>query len=328
MTTREAGQPARRPLRPPSPAGRRRPARPACRAGRRCCARRTVAVSPSPDGRRGDRLVLPRRVAEAVAEPVGRLGAGRQVGAVADVEPLGVLEPPVGGRDLAAPGRRPSPSARSWAAGRRARPRPAGRRPARCRTPCPGTRTPGRRTTSSRHGSSTGEPALTTTTVRGLAAATARTSSSCRPGSASDVRSKPSLSTSSLVPTTTTATSLVRASSTAWASSSSAGRVGGPTTSPTRKMKPSAGQRYRMRTSTRRPAASGTVVVLRRRREHLVDVEDLGLLGLLEHGRAVQEHAAAQPGHADAPVAVLVRHEAGVHLELRGPVGHGRRAAG
>src|SRR5947209_5845524 len=90
----------------------------------------------------------------------------------------------------------------------------------------PGNQATSTAATSSRHGSSTGAPALTTTTVRGLTEATARTSSSCRPGSASDVRSKPSLSTSSLVPTTTTARSASRASSTACASSSSAGRVG------------------------------------------------------------------------------------------------------
>ena len=52
--------------------------------------------------------------------------------------------------------------------------------------------------TWSAQGSRTGAPELTTTTVRGLAAATLRTSSSCRPGSASEVRSKPSLSTSAV----------------------------------------------------------------------------------------------------------------------------------
>src|SRR5260370_155525 len=75
--------------------------------------------------------------------------------------------------------------------------------------------------TSPAQGSRTGAPEFTTTTVRGLAAATRRTSSSWRPGSASDVRSKPSLSTSAVVPTTTTATSLPAASATAAAISSS-----------------------------------------------------------------------------------------------------------
>ncbi len=82
--------------------------------------------------------------------------------------------------------------------------------------------------TSSAHGSSTGAPALTTTTVRGFAAATRRTSSSWRPGSASESRSKPSLSTSSVVPTTTTATSASRASASARARPSSSGSDGSP----------------------------------------------------------------------------------------------------
>ena len=170
-----------------------------------------------------------------------------------------------------------------------------------------------------------GEPALTTTTVRGLTAATARTSSSCRPGSASDVRSKPSLSTSSLVPTTTTATSLARASSTAWASSSSAGRVGGPTTSPTRKMKPSAGQRYRMRTSTRRPAASGTDVGCCGGDANIWWMSKTsGLLGLLEHGRAVNDRARACRGRTRRTASRRPRPaRSRVHLELRGAVGHG-----
>ena len=75
--------------------------------------------------------------------------------------------------------------------------------------------------TSSIQGSSTGAPAFTTTTVRGLTAATRRTSSSWRPGRARESRSKPSLSTSSVVPTTTTAASASAASATACSSSSS-----------------------------------------------------------------------------------------------------------
>ncbi len=43
---------------------------------------------------------------------------------------------------------------------------------------CPGNQVSSTAATSSRHGSSTGDPALTTTTVFGLAAATARTRSS------------------------------------------------------------------------------------------------------------------------------------------------------
>jgi hypothetical protein len=81
--------------------------------------------------------------------------------------------------------------------------------------------------TSSAQGSRTGEPAFTTTTVRGLACATRATSSSCRPGSAREVRSKPSDSTCSVVPTTTTATSDPDASSTASAIMPSASGPGG-----------------------------------------------------------------------------------------------------
>jgi hypothetical protein len=69
--------------------------------------------------------------------------------------------------------------------------------------------------TSSIHGMATGEPALTTTMVRSLAAATRRTSSSWSPGRAMVSRSWPSVSHSSVVPTTTTAASAARAASTA-----------------------------------------------------------------------------------------------------------------
>ena len=69
------------------------------------------------------------------------------------------------------------------------------------------------------HGMSTGAPLLSTTTVRGLAAATAATSASWLSVSASDGRSRPS---ASLSPTMTTATSAAFAASTAacWAAAS------------------------------------------------------------------------------------------------------------
>ncbi len=91
-------------------------------------------------------------------------------------------------------------------------------------------------------GSRTGAPEFTTTTVRGLAAMTRRTSSSWRPGSASDVRSKPSLSTSAVVPTTTTATSLAPASAAAAAISSSSVPCGGSRMSCTKVPKPANGE--------------------------------------------------------------------------------------
>ena len=62
-------------------------------------------------------------------------------------------------------------------------------------------------------------PELTTTIVRRFTAATARTSSSCRPGSASVARSKPSLSVIAAEPTTTIAASALAAAATASASS-------------------------------------------------------------------------------------------------------------
>src|SRR5665647_1205356 len=76
--------------------------------------------------------------------------------------------------------------------------------------------------TSCRQGISTGDPEFTTTTVRGLAAATACTSASWWPGRASDDRSKPSDSTWALVPTTTIATSAAAATRTASSISTSA----------------------------------------------------------------------------------------------------------
>src|SRR5689334_15408898 len=71
----------------------------------------------------------------------------------------------------------------------------------------------------------TGDAALTTTAVRGLAAATARTSSSCGGGKVMSARSVPSVSQSPSVPTTHTTTSACAASATA-RSSASAGDGG------------------------------------------------------------------------------------------------------
>ncbi len=84
----------------------------------------------------------------------------------------------------------------------------------------------------SSHGIVTGEPVLSTTTVFGLAAATAATRSSCSPGRAIDVRSSPSVSQSSSVPTTTMATSASAATAAARAIASSTGTGRAPTTSP------------------------------------------------------------------------------------------------
>ena len=81
--------------------------------------------------------------------------------------------------------------------------------------------------TSSSHGIVTGEPVLSTTTVFGLAATTAATRSSWSPGSASDVRSSPSVSQSSSVPTMTIATSAPSATAAARAMASSAGTGAG-----------------------------------------------------------------------------------------------------
>ena len=84
----------------------------------------------------------------------------------------------------------------------------------------------------SAHGISIGEPALTTTTVRGLAATTASTSSRCRPGSDRSCRSCPSDSHCPLDPTTTTATSAAAAASTARSNSSPRSGVAAPIRAP------------------------------------------------------------------------------------------------
>ena len=65
------------------------------------------------------------------------------------------------------------------------------------------------------HERSIGDPATTATTVRGWTATTASISSTCRPGSSSDVRSRPSVSQSLSRPTTTSATSASAAAATA-----------------------------------------------------------------------------------------------------------------
>ena len=77
--------------------------------------------------------------------------------------------------------------------------------------------------TWSSHGMSTGAPVLSTTTVRGLAAATADTSASWNPGSARVARSIPSASMS---PTNTTATSEALAAATACAIAGSSAPAG------------------------------------------------------------------------------------------------------
>ena len=79
--------------------------------------------------------------------------------------------------------------------------------------------------TSSAQERSTGDPASTTTTVRGCTAATARISSTWRPGSDRSSRSRPSVSQSPSRPTTTTAASRTAAASTA-RSKASAGSGG------------------------------------------------------------------------------------------------------
>ncbi len=117
--------------------------------------------------------------------------------------------------------------------------------------------------TCARHGSSTGEPELTTTTVCGLAAATRGTSSSWRPGSRRSPRSKPSDSASSVVATTTTATSAPAAALTASLISASASACGARW--PRRKCSASGPARgptvgtNRSVTSTRSPAVSCAV---------------------------------------------------------------------
>ena len=86
--------------------------------------------------------------------------------------------------------------------------------------------------TPSAHVMSTGAAALTTTTVRAFAAATFSMSSVWRPGSPKKARSLPSVSHSSLVPTTTTAASAPAAAVTARSISESPSSVRKPTRKP------------------------------------------------------------------------------------------------
>jgi hypothetical protein len=115
---------------------------------------------------------------------------------------------------------------------------------------------------ASAHGIATGEPAFTTTIVRGQAAATAATSSSCRPGSENESRSRPSVSQSSSRPTTTTAASASRAAATA-RSSASAGSGGAK---PMRSPAGSPGRSWAKSTSisAEAPAPSGTATSISR----------------------------------------------------------------
>ena len=72
-----------------------------------------------------------------------------------------------------------------------------------CPPPAPDTRPRARPRPPPSHGISTGPPVCSTTMVRGLAAATAATSSSWRPGRRCQCRSLPSVSHSPLRPTKT-----------------------------------------------------------------------------------------------------------------------------
>ena len=84
----------------------------------------------------------------------------------------------------------------------------------------------------SAQGISTGDPALTTTTVRGLASSTASTSSRWRPGNDRSGRSRPSVSHCPFEPTTTTATSAAPAAATARSNSSPASGRAAPIRAP------------------------------------------------------------------------------------------------
>ena len=88
--------------------------------------------------------------------------------------------------------------------------------------------------TSSAHGMSTGMPALTTTIVRSLTAATRRTSSSWRPVSASPVRSNPSLSAAGADITMTMAASAPHAACSACSADASSASSSGAGTTPSR----------------------------------------------------------------------------------------------
>ena len=157
--------------RPRCPAATRRPARP--RGPRRAPVLRTAHRATPRRPSHASVEVLPVGVAEAVAERVQRRRAVAVVGAVADEQALVVGERRrrpgcVDGRPVLA--RRPG--GRQPPAGLGVAEQDVGQRVAELLAGEPGRA--GRPATSSAHGSSTGAPALTTTTVRGLAAATRR----------------------------------------------------------------------------------------------------------------------------------------------------------
>ena len=142
--------------------------------------------------------VLPARVAQAVAERIQRRAPVALVGAVADEDALVVGERPVdrlrGGQPVGRAGhvvgRRPPGSASPSSTSASAWP-----------NSWPGNQVSSTAGTSSAHGSSTGAPGVDDDDrARVGRPRRARTSSSWRPGSASESRSKPSLSTSSVVP--------------------------------------------------------------------------------------------------------------------------------
>ena len=133
---------------------------------------------------------------------------------------------------------------------------------------------------------STGAAALTTTTVRLLTAATRRTNSAWRPGSARVVRSRPSVSVSADVPTQTMATSAAAAAVTARSSSASPSGVRKPTRNPARLVSLKA---YSTTMSTGTPCLE-------------MDVGDKVLAGLAEEVVATGRRAIGEPVQDDLVV--------------------------
>ena len=162
--------------------------------------------------------------------------------------------------------------------------------------------------TASSHGIVTGDPALITTIVFGLAAATAATSSSWSPGNAIVVRSSPSVSQSWSVPTITTATSAAAAAATARSISSPARHGTGADREPSQRL--IRGDRVVDLQLVAAPALQLDDAAHLGAAEPVVGAAAPGL-GDLDHGRAVEAHRHRADGpHAELPRAGLVGREA------------------
>ena len=168
------------------------------------------------------------------------------------------------------------------------------RRRARCPTPLPRTSTAGSPRRRRPTASSTGDAALTTTIVRGFTAATARTRSSCAPGSVIDSRSLP-FGLPLAVGADDAQRRRRRARAAATARSSRSSRAGGarPTDEPAERGRGRDSLRRRPRSA--RPATSSTVAVELVAAHAVERVAALGRIPVVEDDVAVDAATRARP---------------------------------